>query len=163
MGVFHSSFYDNGQDADLSAGINAFLDKLPFSPNVPRGRSKEICTTKPYIAYRGRCGGGNRDDYQEDIATIESDKNFYESFDMHSDSTYMYFIFQVPEENYLDWYNLILEYRFKIQHTDHSDSDDACNCRDVDYPANHKTFFVHYFLCSWLLKDLCDVVAEYSN
>lgn len=143
MGIFHSSFYlhnpgfesddsklDEKQKRQKKAYVS-FLNALPLENYIsqcPRFRSIEIDTVQPFVAVRGRCGGGNRPDFVEQIENMQSFDSYVTSFDCDSDNTYMYFVYELPQEDYEAWKKLTTEYSDIVEHVDHQGH--PCDCRD---------------------------------
>lgn len=87
---------------------------LHFSPyECPRFRSVDVSATDPIVRIRGRCGGDNREEYEDEIAEFSSNPGFLEEDDVASDNTYAEFDFQVKRKRWLfllaSYPDLILE------------------------------------------------------
>lgn len=68
---------------------------------------KEQDVSKKVISIYTRVGGGNRDDYQDEIDELRSHPNYIKDYDDDFDSTFATFQFSVPEEFEND-YDLII-------------------------------------------------------
>lgn len=87
---------------------------LGFSPyECPRFRSVDVSATEAIVRIRGRCGGGNREEYEDEIEEFSSLPGFLTEDDMDSDDTYAEFDFQVKRKRWLfllaSYPDLILE------------------------------------------------------
>jgi hypothetical protein len=69
---------------------------------------KETDTTKKVISVYTRIGGGNREDYENQIKELRSHPNYIRDYDDDFDSTFATFQFSVPKEFESD-YDLILK------------------------------------------------------
>jgi len=155
MGIFHSSIYLRGdQDdydcySDLLHGDGKGLVGGNMFP--PRFRSVEISVTHPYIAIRGRCGGGNRPQFQKQISAVEKAHNFVESFDDSRDSTFMHFVFNFGKsvKKVQLWIKFIEKWNSCIQFSRH----DRRNTNSIHPPPpkllsdTGKTIFFFFFFC----------------
>ncbi len=59
--------------------IHVFATGLDYPP---RCRSMEVSVLEPLIAFRGRCGASNREEYEECIEEMGSRDGFVTSFEM---------------------------------------------------------------------------------
>ena len=60
--------------------------------------SDNISDTQRYIYVYTRAGGGNREEYEQDIERVRTHSNYLRDYDDDFDYTYMTFVFSVPEE-----------------------------------------------------------------
>ena len=71
--------------------------------SFPRFREAVVEEKEPWIAVRTRTGGGNREEYADEIRHCQSLLNFHHSEDDSFDNTYMYFWYKVPRESMDKW------------------------------------------------------------
>lgn len=76
-------------------------EMLGFTPRAPRHRSWEIDAREPRILLRGRCGGGNYEEYEERILWLESQEGLIESYDDDFDETYRIFVFSLDKSKWI--------------------------------------------------------------
>jgi len=96
-------YYGRYENDDAYYAICEISDIDPF--DCPRFRSWDVSFERPVLTIRGRCGGGNRENYEDEIENMEEDKNFIESHDDDMDSTYMYFTYTLSEDEWKDFCN----------------------------------------------------------
>lgn len=71
--------------------------------NIPRWRDSWISKKKPAIKVLARIGGGNREEYENDIEEIQDHPNYVSDKDWEEDTTYAIFTFHIPEHNQDRW------------------------------------------------------------
>lgn len=101
------------------------LKVAPFADDCPRFRSLEISASEPRIMIRGRCGGGNREEYEKEIEAFTRNQGFEYERDCRGDDTYAIFVFTVDSK----LWNEYMEHNMnKIQDTKHDGHE--CDCED---------------------------------
>jgi hypothetical protein len=109
MGVYKSSLYCRGTDDNDKAIFEDLMKICDINPyNCPRFRAFEINTEEPLLCIRGRCGGGNREEYQNEIDEMESYGGFNRSWDCQDDNTYMCFEYTICDVK--GWKELVDKY-----------------------------------------------------
>lgn len=66
--------------------------------DIPRYRDVSLWNNNTEIRVIARVGGGNRQDYQEEINTLKQNEFYLKDIDDDFDSTYAYIFFKVPTE-----------------------------------------------------------------
>lgn len=123
MGQFHASLYSTDTDFDIES-------VLGFSVwGCPRYRSVEINALTPEVAVRGRCGDGNRREYEKEIDAFEEKPGFRRSYEWDQDSTYMFFIFEIPKAKHAEWRAIIDKNSSVISVNGHNQKP-RCTCDD---------------------------------
>lgn len=69
----------------------------------PRFREAVVEEREPWIIVRTRTGGGNREEYYDEINRCKSLPNFDHDEDDDFDRTYMYFWYKIPEKSMKKW------------------------------------------------------------
>lgn len=83
-----------------------------FNVNVydcPRLRSWEISLVDPRMEIRGRFGGGNREEYEDEIDFFKSQYNVVDCYDDDTDCTYGYFVIRLDEIHWTNFKDLFEE------------------------------------------------------
>lgn len=82
-------------------GVNAITPILLKIVNVNSGdipRFRNCYIDGEYIVVHTRAGGGNREYYEDDIATLQANENYSHDEDDDFDCTYANFYFRIPVE-----------------------------------------------------------------
>ena len=75
------------------------LNMIGLTENdIPRYRDVSLWNNNTEIRVITRVGGGNRQDYQEEINTLKQNEFYLKDIDDDFDSTYAYIFFKVPTE-----------------------------------------------------------------
>lgn len=85
-------------------GMNPDSDKLLEvlgKEKADFGRFRNVYIADGYIVVHTRCGGGNRDDYEEVFSEMEDHPWFSHEADCDFDYTYADFFFKLPDEDQL--------------------------------------------------------------
>lgn len=104
-----TSFYYQGTSGEEYNDFVKFSCVHPL--DCPRFRAWEVGMEEPYIAIRGRCGAGNREDYEKEIEYMESNSTFISSEEMWDDRTYMVFYYKIDDNYIEDWKNFVEKYK----------------------------------------------------
>ena len=86
--------------------VNAREWKLADN-GMPYVGDKEDYNGEAKLYVYTRVGGGNRDDYEDEIEELRSMPTYIEDYDDAFDSTYATFVFGVPDEWKDDFYKLL--------------------------------------------------------
>ena len=87
----HPDMYPRFRDCFIVEYKFQIIDGMPFMRPVEGGR-------KDLIFILTRTGGGNREDYQEQIDWMRSLPGFIEDYDEEFDSTFAFFVYKIPEK-----------------------------------------------------------------
>lgn len=90
MSLYNALFGENFSQRDF---LFELLDKTPDD----FGRYRDIYVTDEYIVVHTRCGGGNRDDYEDVFWEMEEHPLYIYDEDDDFDCTYANFYFAHPE------------------------------------------------------------------
>lgn len=75
------------------------LNMIGLTENdIPRYRDVSLWNNNTEIRVIARVGGGNRQDYQEEINNLKQNEFYIKDIDDDFDSTYAYIFFEVPTE-----------------------------------------------------------------
>lgn len=85
---------------DLTIETRPLLKMLNIrESDIGRFRSCYLSDNKKAIVIRARTGGGNREEYQDNIGWIRSHPNFIIDYDEDFDCTYSNFVFSIPDNH----------------------------------------------------------------
>lgn len=99
MGVILSTNLRNfGDDILLKVIEKGGNSDIPRFRKIYIDKKDEDEGERNYIVAIGRCGGGNRDEYQDDIDLLKENKLYINDYDDEGDSTYAQIIFKIPDE-----------------------------------------------------------------
>lgn len=122
---FHRSVYDH-------VSLVGEGDIIPFLYECPRLRSVEISATEPRAMIRGRCGGGNRKEFEDEIDKFTLNKGYEYNEDCADDNTYAMFYFRLDLNK---WIKYMKKNKDLVTETRHRHK---CECVDSRY-WNKKT------------------------
>lgn len=72
--------------------------EFTFEDGLPTMRPKADGLKEPVICVFTRVGGGNREEYADDIEELQQSDEYITDYDDDFDSTYATFVFRVPEQ-----------------------------------------------------------------
>lgn len=110
-----NSIYSRGNKTPRDEEMSQFIyDKFGVDVDMcPRFRSWEISMDKPLLEVRGRFGGGNRDDYEDEIDSFGETYDMKDCGDDSYDCTYGYFRKQLDKDLWQEFKN-----KFEIKKKD---------------------------------------------
>ena len=89
----HPDEYPRFRDCFIGKATNDDVEVDAFGIPV---KKQEL--SKKLISIYTRVGGGNREDYENEISELRAMKSYIEDYDDDFDSTFATFVFEVPEE-----------------------------------------------------------------
>lgn len=96
-------YLNESQMSDKEKEITNYIEN-EFGIDVydcPRVRSWEISLDEPRLEIRGRFGGGNREEYEDEIDNFERKYNAADCYDDDTDCTYGYFEIKLDESKWI--------------------------------------------------------------
>ena len=99
----HPDGYPRFRDCFIGKQTNDESETDTFG--IPK---KKLDTNKKLISVYTRAGGGNRDDYANEIQELRSMAGYIEDYDDDFDSTFATFVFEVPAQ-FIEDYDKVLE------------------------------------------------------
>ena len=101
MSLYNMLFGTNPNSSQLLS----LLDKSP----ADFGRFRDVYVEDDYIVVHTRCGGGNRDDYEDVFDEMSTHPWYSHDRDDDFDSTYANIYFKVPEDKHKTYVALLAQ------------------------------------------------------